>query len=375
MSKRIPLLLFLVITVGLETDCKRGGPASSVSFPVTFIEGDCFLINAGTTRSIRHGTGVASGDTLLTSYNGKLRLSFNDSDYVVMDRSSKAVIQAGDSLHVTVKLLHGKLYSNVVLLPKRGSFRTITPKIQTSVRGTAYTVEVDSEETAISVLEGTVSVTDNDSLCPIQVNQGERAVVNPGNFPCRIRSASIQELKALVQWVGKSFVNFRKILEYKNDLRFIAKLKELDLIPQEMTPRLLSAAASLDTRDAAAPPPDVQPTRIEKPRPRLLPKSDLSDESFRDPEHIRWLISEHRNLIQALYNQELKKQGPFAGRVIIRFILRSNGRVTEPVVVSSTTGKPQFDSLLTLRIMQLKFKPVRTLGDISIVYPFDFAAD
>jgi TonB family protein len=365
------VLIAFFVLMGLQ--CHPSGKKTASAFSVASAEGDCFMLSGAGIKAVRTGMGVSSGDTLLCAFNGKMKIAFNDSDYIVMDNSTKAVILADDKFNVRVAILHGRVYTYVVILPKIGSFKTTTSQITTSVRGTSYTVEVGPEETAISVLEGTVNVMDNDSLCPIQVNRGERAVVNPGQFPCRIKTATLQELKDLVKWVGKSFVKFRKIMEYQSDVQYISKLTELDVIPKDFVPGTAPQKTNLALKGEESARPAIEIKKIEKPKPVVLAKVNLPADSLRNPLHIRQLIGEQKPILQQLYNQCLRREGPFRGRVIIRFIIQSSGHVTEPSVVSSSTGKAVFDSLLAVKVLQLKFEPVRSIGDISIVYPFDFS--
>jgi len=376
MMTRMMLLIVGFAFVANLTQCHKKPPTlPAYHFAVSFVEGDCFLMNADKMKAIHQGLSIVSGDTLLTSYSGKMTISFNDSDYIVMDRNCKLSITTDDKLNVAVRIIHGKVYSNIVLLPRIGSYQTITPKVTTKVHGTAFTTEVDSLETAISVLEGTVAVTDRDSLCPIQVNRGERAIMNPGQFPCQVTTASLKELRDLVSWVGKSFIKFRKVIEYKNDLQYISKLKNLDMIPQELSREEEARASSLVRDLGGKPSVRVETQEIKKPTLSELSKAALPDEVLRMPEHIRELIKVNRVPFQRLYTQCMQKDGPFQGRVIVRFVIEPSGAVSEPSIVSSTTNNSVFDSLVVIRVLQLKFEPVKAPGNTSVVYPFEFTRE
>jgi len=325
----------------------------------------------------RAGTEVSSGDTLLLSYNGKMTVTFNDSDYIVLAHDTKAAITADEKSNVTVTVFHGKVYTNVVLLPTIGSFRTLTPKLTTSIRGTAYSVEVDSGETTINVLEGVVSVMDNDSLCPIDVKRGECAVVNPGQVPCKIKGRSIQEFRELVQWVGLSLVRLRKINEYRNDLSFMATLEALHLVdhPAPPVPSATQKAEVMAPKEGGKANVSVKTSLKTRPNPVALSKMHIPEDALRDPTYVRQVIEKNMFSFNQFYNQFLRKEKVFQGRVIVRFVIQPSGRVANPSIVTSTTGQAVFDSLLTIKILDLKFQPVKDKGDLAVVYPFYFTID
>ncbi len=347
--------------------------------------GDCFLYQAACRKPALFMLPIASGDTLLTAYNGKMKVAFNDSDYIVLGVNSKAVVSYNDSLDVVIMVLHGKIYANVSILPLKGSFKTRTRKVSASVKGTAFTVEVDEEETIVQVLEGKVNVTDKDSLCPIIVKQGERAVVNPGQYPCQIKRTTLQELKSLVDWVGKSFVRLRDIPDYRQDMSYAKMLARLDVLPAGMLkdPILREVNFQKDEepleireegRGSATERAGVR--RIERPRAIQLRKRYLPEDSLRSPECIHAVIQQNLvSSVKLLYNQQLRRAGPFEGRILIRFTILPDGRAMNPTVVSSSTQRPDFDATVKSRICEIRFPPVKAVGEVSIVYPFDFKVD
>jgi TonB family protein len=84
------------------------------------------------------------------------------------------------------------------------------------------------------------------------------------------------------------------------------------------------------------------------------------------------------NLIGSLrqaYNLQLRRKFPFEGRVLIRFTIMPTGQVVNPAIVQTSTQRPDFDDMVRSRVCDLKFDPVKTLGEISIVYPFEFKAE
>ena len=144
----MPALIFFCLLLAF---CAPQKKSEFLQPQVKSMSGDCFTLNHGV---LSRGSLIASNDTLVTAYNGKLQITFNDSDYIIISENAKVILQYTPlPLAVTILILHGKVYSNAVVLPRMGQYRVITNKIETSVRGTAFSVSVDdTDRTVIDVM-------------------------------------------------------------------------------------------------------------------------------------------------------------------------------------------------------------------------------
>jgi TonB family protein len=225
----------------------------------------------------------------------------------------------------------------------------------------------------IDVLEGSVKVSDFDSLCPITVQGGDHAVINPGKFPCRIRDIRLQELKELVAWVGKALMKLRKLDELGSNLILLPKLKDCDILPAQ----LAVSAESLKPpplkplqRKMAKPEPEFE--EIQKAKLKELEYKKIHEDTFRSPADIANVIASNHVSMRRLYNQFLKEKS-FSGRVLIRFAINPDGSVADPSIANSSTDMPEFDGELVKTLLTVKFKPVKgSTEQVKVVYPFDF---
>jgi len=365
----MPALIFFCLLLAF---CAPQKKSEFLQPQVKSMSGDCFTLNHGV---LSRGSLIASNDTLVTAYNGKLQITFNDSDYIIISENAKVILQYTPlPLAVTILILHGKVYSNAVVLPRMGQYRVITNKIETSVRGTAFSVSVDdTDRTVIDVLEGVVKVADYDSLCPITVQGGDHAVINPGKFPCRIRDIRLQELKELVSWVGKSLMKLRKLDELGSNLNLLPKLEACEILPPQVrvnAEALKAPPLKRSSRKIKGPEPEFE--EMQKARLKELEFKKLREEPQRSPADIAKVIAINQVRIHRLYNQFLKQKS-FSGRVLIRFAIKPDGSVADPSIASSSTDTPEFDGELVKTLLTVKFNPIPGSSEqITVVYPFDF---
>ncbi|WP_420645477.1 FecR family protein [Candidatus Leptofilum sp.] len=107
---------------------------------------------------------VSEGDTIRLTENGSAQLRLQDGSTVDLSGGSTATVAElvtdGDSFRFQLNLISGKALSRVVrLLRANDAFEIRTPSSTASVRGTIFTVEVQSEDSShISVEEGLVQV-------------------------------------------------------------------------------------------------------------------------------------------------------------------------------------------------------------------------
>ncbi len=94
----------------------------------------------------------------------------------------------------------------------------------------------------------------------------------------------------------------------------------------------------------------------------------------RDADAIEAMITRHRAQIAYCYQRELKSNPGLKGRVVVRFTVRANGRVTGAKVVQSTMGNAKVERCIVGIIRRFKFETVgKEKGNLTYEYPFMFS--
>lgn len=94
----------------------------------------------------------------------------------------------------------------------------------------------------------------------------------------------------------------------------------------------------------------------------------------RDPDAIEAMITQHRAQIAHCYETELRKNPGLKGKIVVRFTVRANGRVTGAKVIQSTMGNAKVERCIVQVIRRFKFDVVgREKGNLTYEYPFIFA--
>ncbi|UCH78942.1 MAG: TonB family protein [Candidatus Coatesbacteria bacterium] len=127
---------------------------------------------------------------------------------------------------------------------------------------------------------------------------------------------------------------------------------------------------------AEPPPPRFTPARpptttkpSETPRevtPRLTGKGLT-------PSQINATITKRRSGIQSEYNALLKSNPHLGGgKIVVRFTIAADGRVTSAEVLSDTVGNAELSSAIVRRVRSWKFP--RAGGESTVIYPFVFVS-
>jgi len=94
----------------------------------------------------------------------------------------------------------------------------------------------------------------------------------------------------------------------------------------------------------------------------------------RDADAIDAMITRHRAQIEHCYETELRKNPGLKGKIVVRFTVRPNGRVTGVKVIQSTMGNKKVERCITGVIRRFKFEPVgKDKGNLTYEYPFIFS--
>lgn len=92
-----------------------------------------------------------------------------------------------------------------------------------------------------------------------------------------------------------------------------------------------------------------------------------------DKEVIRRVIQRHISEVKRCYETELEKKKDLAGRVMVRFTIGTDGKVTESSIAESTLHSPEAERCITDAVKGWEF-PAPRGGKVAITYPFVLAA-
>ena len=94
----------------------------------------------------------------------------------------------------------------------------------------------------------------------------------------------------------------------------------------------------------------------------------------RGADAIEAMIAQHRAQIAYCYQRELKSNPGLKGKIVVRFTVRANGRVTGAKVVQSTLGNTKVERCIVRIIRRFRFDTVgKEKGNLTYEYPFIFS--
>ncbi|MFH1008318.1 MAG: AgmX/PglI C-terminal domain-containing protein [Candidatus Latescibacterota bacterium] len=94
----------------------------------------------------------------------------------------------------------------------------------------------------------------------------------------------------------------------------------------------------------------------------------------RGADAIEAMITQHRTQIAYCYQRELKSNPGLKGKIVVRFTVRANGRITGTKVVQSTMGNVKVERCIVQIIQRFMFDAVaEEKGNLTYEYPFIFS--
>lgn len=91
-----------------------------------------------------------------------------------------------------------------------------------------------------------------------------------------------------------------------------------------------------------------------------------------DPSAIAKVVKSRLTAVKECYERELKRNPQLAGKVVIRFTIEEDGRVTGVAVEESSLGDPNVGSCIVSRFERFRF-PKPDGGAVTVSYPFIFS--
>ncbi|MBC7185884.1 MAG: TonB family protein [Calditrichaeota bacterium] len=96
----------------------------------------------------------------------------------------------------------------------------------------------------------------------------------------------------------------------------------------------------------------------------------------RDPDQVSKVVNGHNDAIEYCYQKELKRNPTLKGKLVVRFTINPQGKVSSATIVSSTLNSPELEACILRRIQRWDdFGAVdASLGDATFrqVYTFGF---
>ncbi len=243
------LVRYIIVMVAFSAAYPAIGNCS-VAGRADFIIGKVQAIAAdGSSRTLRRGAVINSGDAILTSARSRAQVRFADGGFISLQPNTEFRVDefnyqknAKSEPKGFFSLLRGGLraITGAIGKIKRDNYKVVTATATIGIRGTGYTAEIRDDGLFVSVGEGAISLTNNTGL--YTVSTGNAAFVanmntapaktsqRPRTPPARIRPfiSRITALKAELPRLesGKGYT-----LAYSYIRNNVAPFSETNLLP------------------------------------------------------------------------------------------------------------------------------------------------
>jgi len=209
------VVMLLAGAIFLLTGPRNDMPGTSpVMAMCTFVAGDATLQRNGATRDLIPGTDVQPGDIVITGSNSMVDLGISGRFRMRIREGSRIQlpglqVNENGNLVVNGNMQHGKVMLSMQKLAKGDSAYIQTPTSVAGVRGTTFSVAVDSKKNVtVKVLEGKVQLSpktgENES--PLKVGSVDIA---DGQI-CRVDPEKVARIRQLVS-EGKPVDNHKNV--------------------------------------------------------------------------------------------------------------------------------------------------------------------
>jgi TonB family protein len=105
-------------------------------------------------------------------------------------------------------------------------------------------------------------------------------------------------------------------------------------------------------------------------------EGEVTSLAGRDPDQVSKVVNGHNDAIEYCYQKELKRNPTLKGKLVVRFTINPQGKVSSATIVSSTLNSPELEACILRRIQRWDdFGTVdASLGDATFrqVYTFGF---
>lgn len=127
-------------------------------------------------RTLRRGATVVPGYEIRTGPDGKILLSRGSETITIEPESMLEFLpQGGNSVTRIFQNIGGAIFN--IKERNRRHFEVLTPNIVAAVKGTEFSIRTDSNGATLSVMNGTVGVTNKHSGKSVDVSAGQFAMI------------------------------------------------------------------------------------------------------------------------------------------------------------------------------------------------------
>jgi TonB family protein len=132
-----------------------------------------------------------------------------------------------------------------------------------------------------------------------------------------------------------------------------------------------TAPATAEAMASAAPPANSAPPAAP---PAPAPASSASAGPDRTMDDIRAVVSAHRDVFRACYDESQKAHPGVKGALVLHFMVNPDGSVKSAEIdpKRSDIHAPDLDACAVKAVKKLKFPPSRKGMESTVNYPFDF---
>jgi hypothetical protein len=153
---------------------------------ITGLSGTAQFKRSGSSEyfQVSQSTVLHEGDTIVTGANSHLTLQFSDGSTMdVAAENTSVTLQSITNINQPkiIQVISGLLHLKELLEHFKNNFEVRTPIAVCAVRGTEFTVKVDSDSsTTTTVISGEVNVTATQTGNSVLLQSGESITVSPG---------------------------------------------------------------------------------------------------------------------------------------------------------------------------------------------------
>lgn len=164
--RRWTLLLCLCLSLGTRLWCRSDAEnaAESIAATALTLEGQADFDDGGAFKPLQLGQLLGPGDRVRTGENGALQLALADGSSLALGPNTELTLQdlgpGGENSRTTIQLLRGLMNAIVEPLAPSGRFEILSDNAVVAVKGTDFEVQAGTQDTLVTVNQGTVELGD-----------------------------------------------------------------------------------------------------------------------------------------------------------------------------------------------------------------------
>lgn len=215
MQKFLTLVLFLALTPCLRADGATAADDAATAATAIHVEGTVlFETQAGGLQPVQLGQLFEAGDHLVTREDSSLELALADGSTLALGANTEMVVHSvglgGDGSQNFFEVLKGRLDAIVHKLTAGASFEVGTGNAVAAVKGTQFEVSAETGDSAVTVQEGLVAMSDAQRQHTVMVPALQTAQAQ-GKTLGRPRALSPREVQAFRQrWAAARAIHAQR---------------------------------------------------------------------------------------------------------------------------------------------------------------------